>query len=93
MIGPGRVRQAGGTSVAKKRKKEAKKGARKAAKKKAAAPMLPGMAEGIETEEFEPEVGLVADDEEDEEVDFPENVEIVATPGLEKHGDNDEGEW
>jgi hypothetical protein len=35
----------------------------------------------------------VADDEEDEEVDFPENVEIVATPGLEKHGDNDEGEW
>jgi hypothetical protein len=86
-------------------KKTAKKASKKAAKKKAAkkkaagkktaaaAPMLPGMAEGIETEEFEPEVGLVADDEEDEEVDFPENEEIVATPDLEKHGDDDEGEW
>ena len=61
--------------------------------KGAAAPLLPGMGEGIETEEFEPEVGLVADDEDDEEVDFPENEEIVATPDLEKHGDDDEGEW
>jgi hypothetical protein len=129
MIGPGRIRQAGGTKVARKKKKEARKAqkkaptkaSKKAAKKKAAkkkpagkktaarktarkpsfsgpaggfaAPMLPGMAEGIETEEFEPEAGLVADDEEDEEVDFPENEEIVATPDLEKHGDDDEGEW
>jgi hypothetical protein len=58
------------------------------------APLLPGMAEGIETEEFEPEVGLVADDEDDdEEVDFPEAEEIVATPDLEKRADDDEGEW
>lgn len=76
-------------------RKAPKKAAKKAAKKKpgAASPMLAGMAEGIETEEFEPEVGLVVDDDEDEEVDFPETEEIVATPDLEKHADDDEGEW
>ena len=87
--------------AAKKKPAGQKAAARKAARKPsfsvpaggALAPMLPGMAEGIETEEFEPEIGLVADDEEDEDVDFPEVEEIVATPDLEKHGDDDEGEW
>ena len=52
------------------------------------------MVEGLEPEEFEAEVGLVADDEDDDdEVDFPENEDIVATPDLEKHADDDEGEW
>jgi hypothetical protein len=76
-------------------KKAPKKAAKTAAKKKTgpSTPMLPGMADVIESEEFEPEVGLVADDEEDDDVDFPEVEEITATPDLEKHGDDDEGEW
>ena len=81
----------------KKRAAKKKPAGKKAVPRKAAggvaAPMLPGMAEGIETEEFEPEVGLVADDEEDEDVDFPEAEEIVATPDLEKHVDDEEEEW
>ena len=83
------------TSKKKAAKKAPKKAAKKAAKKKTGPsnPMLPGMADGIESEEFEPEVGLVADDEEDDDVDFPEVEEITAAPDLEKHGDDDEGEW